>query len=377
MTGYLDNAATTKPCPQCVAAVTEMLSNNFGNPSSLHHMGLAAHMAVEQAREAVAVSLGAGDKNEIVFTSGGTEANNLALFGSAYANRRKGNRIVLTAIEHESVLETAQQLEKEGFEAVYIQPDTSGLITAAQLEQAIDKNTILVSMMLVNNEVGSALPVAAIRKIVRRKEAPANIHVDAVQAYGKIPVKVRRLDVDLLTVTAHKIHGPKGVGALYIKKDTPLLCRAFGGAQERKIRPGTESAPMIAGFGAAVKAMPDFIDTEQAVRQLNETMRASLQGMEGILINSPDTASPYILNLAVQGIRSQTLIQFLSQKEVCVSNGSACAKGKKSHVLTAMGIGADRIDSSIRVSFSRYSTQADVQLFLTALREGMAKLARK
>lgn len=375
---YLDNAATTKPCQACVDAVTDMLTEDFGNPSSFHGPGVRAHRALEQARALVAASLGAADESEIIFTSGGTEANNLALFGSAYANRRKGNRIVMTAVEHESVLETGAQLEKEGFEVVLLQPDRFGNIVEKQLETAINSETILVSMMYVNNEVGSILPVPAIRKYVKRTGAPAYIHIDAVQAYGKLPLRVRQLGADLVTVSAHKIHGPKGVGALYVKKGTALLPRTYGGQQEQKLRPGTESVPLIAGFGAAVQNLPEFRAAEEQVRCLRDFLAGALSAIPGIVLNSGPNASPYVLNFAVDGLKSQTLIQDLSRKHgVCISNGSACAKGKKSHVLIAMGLPADRIDSSIRVSFSRYSTREDVEALLVGLQDAMAGLARK
>lgn len=376
MTAYLDNSATTKPCEASVKAICAMLETNYGNPSSLHTAGIQAHRAVEQAREAVAAALGAEDKTEIIFTSGGTEANNLAVFGSAYALGRKGRRIITTAIEHESVLEPFAQLENEGFEVIRLKPDQAGHISVEQLKEAVNDNTILVSMMMVNNEVGTLLPVGEIRKILKQNGSPAYLHIDAVQAFGKMPVKVRALGADLVTVTAHKIHGPKGVGALYIKKGAPLRPRAFGGEQERKIRPGTEASPLIAGFGAAVKEA-DWKAAREQVSALNQQLRSGLAAMDGVLLNSPEDAVPYILNIAVAGIRSQTLIQFLSGKGVCVSNGSACGKGKKSHVLTAMGLSPERIDSSIRVSFSRYNTPGDVDAFLLALNEAMGSLARR
>ncbi len=377
MTGYLDNSATTQPCEACVEAVTDALTVHFGNPSSLHGEGLAAHKILEAARETVAQSIGAADKGEIYFTSGGTEANNLALFGAAYAARRKGNRIVTTAIEHESVLEAAAQLEKDGFEVIRLMPDAFGHIDPAQIAAAVDENTILISMMAVNNEVGSYLPVDTLRRIVKRNNAPALIHIDAVQAYGKIPIRVQKLGADLLTVTAHKIHGPKGVGAFYVKKGTRLQPRTFGGEQERKVRPGTESLPLIAGFAAAVHALPELKQAEAQIRSLSNRMKQQVAEWPGILINSPEDGSPYICNLAVAGIRSQTLIQFLSGKGICVSNGSACAKGKRSHVLTAMGLEQDRIDSSIRISFSRMNTEEDITLFLEALEAGMQSLVHK
>lgn len=377
MTAYLDNSATTQPCGQCIDKINEMLQNNFGNPSSLHALGLEAHRTVEKAREALANSIGAEDKNQIFFTSGGTEANNLAIFGSAYANRRKGNRIVTTAIEHESVLESINQLEKEGFEIVKLVPNIFGEISTEQIRDAINSNTILVSIMLVNNEVGSIMPISEIKKAVKAVKAPANIHVDAVQAYGKIPVKVQKLNVDLLTVTAHKIHGTKGIGALYIKKGTPLTPRIFGGEQEKRIRPGTEASPLIAGFGGAIEALPVLSLSTENVTAIRDYTLEMIKNVPEIRVNSGANASPYIVNMAIAGIRSQTLIQDLSSRGVYVSNGSACAKGKKSHVLTAMGLPSQVIDSSIRLSFSRFTTKDEIDLFVSEVKKSIEKLAKR
>lgn len=372
---YLDNAATTRPCPACVEAVHAALTGNFANPSSLHQAGLAAKRGVEAARAAVASTIGAADPQEIYFTSGGTEANNLALFGAAYAGRRKGRRIVTTAIEHESVLEAAAQLEAEGFEVVRLRPDGEGRITAAQLEDAVNRDTILISVMMVNNEVGSILPVEAIRRMIKRSDAPALLHIDAVQAFGKLPVQVRKLGADLCTITAHKIHGPKGVGALYIKKGTILRPRTYGGEQEKKLRPGTEATPLIAGFGAAVETLPDWRQSERHVRELKEALLERLKNMDGVLVQSPLDGSPYVVSLSLPGYRSQTIIQALSAAGVYVSNGSACAKGKKSHVLSAMGLPAKQADGTIRVSFARDSTLEDVEELAGSLKAVMAQVA--
>lgn len=373
---YLDNSATTKPCAEAVQAVAYMMEDNFGNPSSLHEAGNRAHEAVEQARGATAKALGC-EKEEVTFTSGGTEANNLALFGAARAGARKGRRIVTTKLEHESVLEAAQQLEREGFEVITLTPDRLGNISPAAVFEAVNSDTILVSMMLVNNEVGSVLPVETMRKAVRRAKAPALIHCDAVQAFGKLPVKPEQMGVDLLTVTAHKIHGPKGVGALYHKKGVRILPRTFGGEQEKRLRPGTEATPLIAGFGAAVEAFPDLAEQEAAVRELNVYARERLAQLNGVQIHSARDASPFILNLSALGVRSQTMIQHLSDRfQVCVSNGSACAKGKKSHVLTAMGLAPGEIDSALRASFCKTTTKEDIDVFVRGLRDGLSAIAR-
>lgn len=378
MTAYLDNSATTKPCEECINAVTNMLENNWGNPSSLHNLGIDAMKEVILARDEIAQSLGA-NREEIIFTSGGTEANNLALFGAVKARKRLGSRIVTTAIEHESVLQSAQELEKQGFEVVYLQPDRDGNISKKQLFDAVNKDTILVSMMYINNEVGTIMPVEAIKRAVKKAESPALIHIDCVQAYGKIPIHAKKLGADLITVSAHKIHGPKGIGALYINKDANLtnqnFARTFGGEQEKKIRPGTESAPLIAGFGAAVQALTPTAEQKRYVRELNSYAREQLGKINRIQFNNGEEASPYIINIYIPTfMRSQTILQELSSNYgIYVSNGSACAKGKKSHVLTAMGLDNETLDKSIRISFCRYNTKEEIDLLANALRELIEK----
>lgn len=335
MTAYLDNSATTKPCEECINAVTNMLENNWGNPSSLHNLGIDAMKEVILARDEIAQSLGA-NREEIVFTSGGTEANNLALFGAVKARKRLGSRIVTTAIEHESVLQSAQELEKQGFEVVYLQPDRDGNISKKQLFDAVNKDTILVSMMYINNEVGTIMPVEAIKRAVKKAESPALIHIDCVQAYGKIPIHAKKLGADLITVSAHKIHGPKGVGALYVNKDANLtnqnFARTFGGEQEKKIRPGTESAPLIAGFGAAVQALTPTAEQKRYIRELNSYAREQLSKIDGIQFNNGEDASPYIINIYIPTfMRSQTILQELSSnyRNICQQRLRLCKRQKK------------------------------------------------
>ena len=374
MSAYLDNSATTKPCDECVSAVMNMLTDNFGNSSSLHNLGINAMKQIILARGAIADSLGV-DKDEIIFTSGATEANNMALFGAAKAKKRLGNRIVTTAIEHESVLESAKELEKQGFEVVFLEPDIHGNISEEQLFEAVNKDTILVSMMYINNEVGTVMPVKSVAKAVKRAGAPALIHIDCVQAYGKVNINPKKLGADLVSITAHKIHGPKGVGALYVNKSANLtdqnFARTFGGEQEKRLRPGTECSPLIAGFGAAVRALPNANEQKKKIKELNLYAREKLSKIDGIVFNNDENTSPYILNVYVPTfMRSQTVLQELSAKYgVYVSNGSACAKGKKSHVLTAMGLPNEIIDKSIRVSFSRYNTKDDVDLLASSIDE--------
>ncbi|MBR6392634.1 MAG: cysteine desulfurase [Eubacterium sp.] len=371
---YLDNSATTAPEKAVADKIYEMLTEKFGNPSSFHRAGLDAYAEVKTARAAIAKALSC-EEEEIVFTSGGTEANNLAVFGAAEALKRRGNRIVTTEIEHESVLEAVNELEMQGFEVIRLAPDKEGNITPTQLEEAINEKTILVSVMYVNNEVGSILPVTAIQKAVKKAGAPALIHLDCVQAFGKLPVKPKKLGADLVTVTAHKIHGPKGTGALYIKKGARIVPRQHGGAQERKIRPGTEAAPLIAGFGKAVELFPDLKAQNEKISELNAYAKNELSQIEGLKFNSGESASGYILNIFVPSfMTSQTLVQHLSsQYGICVSSGSACAKGKKSHVLTAMRLDDRTIEHSLRISFSRFTTKEEIDALARALKETVQK----
>ena len=367
---YLDTSATTKPDKAVADKIYAMLTDCYGNPSSFHKIGLDANAEVKEARRQVARALSC-EEEEIIFTSGGTEANNLALFGAAEAGRRKGKRIVTTAIEHESVLQTADELEKQGFEVVRLMPDKEGNIREEQLFEAINGDTVLVSMMYINNEVGAVLPVASIKKAVQRANAPALIHVDCVQAFGKMPVKPKKLGADLVTVSAHKIHGPKGVGALYVRKGVRIVPRVYGGEQERKLRPGTEAAPLIAGFGVAAGLIPDLKEQSARMKALADSAKKALLAIDGVKLNSGDNASDYIINFYLPTfMTSQTVVQHFSSKYgVYISNGSACAKGKKSHVLTAMKLDNRVIEKSVRASFSRDTTEEDIAALVRAVSE--------
>lgn len=372
---YLDNSATTQVCEEAADKVVEMMVRHYGNPSSMHQMGFAAEQELKEARESIARAIGA-KSGEITFTSGGTEANNLAIFGTAQARKRNGNRIVTTVIEHPSVLECMRQLEKQGFEVVWLEPDRTGKIPEAAVTDAIDGNTILVSMMLVNNEVGTIQPIEAAAKAITRKKSPALLHVDAVQAFGKLPIKVKRMKIDLLSMSGHKLHGPKGVGALYIADGVRLAPQVFGGGQEKGLRSGTEAVPAICGFGAAVRALPEPADSLKHVQKLCEYCRAQLSEIDGVVLNSPADALPYIVNFSTMSIRSETMIHYLAARNISVSGGSACSGGKESHVLTAMGLDRKAIMTSIRVSFSQGSTEHDVDALVQNVREGMATLAK-
>ena len=373
-THYLDNSATTRVSEKAAEKALTMMRENYGNPSSLHKAGVNAELAVEDAREAIADALGVQSKS-IYFTSGGTEANNTVLFGAAEALKRRGSRIIVSAVEHSSVYESAKRLGEIGFDVQYAPVGKDGVILSDELEKLLTDKTILVSVMAVNNETGAIQPTEAIAKQIKKHSPDAVFHVDAVQAFCKMPLKPVKWGVDFMTVSAHKIHGPKGVGALYIregKRLIPLLC---GGEQQHRIRPGTESTPLIAAFGEAVKEA-DIAANAVHIRALNTYAAEQLRQIEGVSVNSTDAALPYIINLSVEGIRSETMLHHLEQNGVYVSSSSACAKGKRSYVLAAMGLPDSRIDSSIRVSFSKYNTKEDVDALIAGLKSGIETLQK-
>ena len=375
MTAYLDNSATTKPCKTAKENMIKALDECWGNPSSLHIKGIEADMLLLESRRALAKTLSCEDK-EIYFTSGGTESNNIAIFGAAYAGKRKGNKIITSAIEHPSVHKCFDKLADEGFEVVKISVDSKGLIDLAELEREVNEKTILVSIMAVNNEVGTVEPVQEIRNIVKHKGAPALIHVDAVQAFGKLPLNVKKLGTDLLSVSSHKIPGPNGVGALFIKNGTKLSPRVFGGGQEKDIRPGTEPMPAIAGFHGAVSELK-VKDSLERITKLRDDFVGELRSLDGVIINSPDDALPYIVNVSLEGLRSETVLNLLSGMGIYVSSGSACAKGHKSHVLTAMGLEGNIIDSSLRVSLSRFTTKEELDYFIEGIKKAMSTIMKR
>lgn len=372
---YLDNSATTAVSDVAAKKALEIMTLNYGNPSSLHSKGMQAEDELILARQAIADSLGVFE-DEIIFTSGGTEANNLAIKGAADAKKRLGNKIVTTSIEHSSVIESCEFLKSQGYDVVFLNPDSNGCVSTEQFNNAIDENTVLVSLMYTNNETGAILPVESISKIIRAKKSPALLHTDAVQAYGKILLKPNKLGVDLLSVSAHKVHAPKGVGALYIKKGVRIIPQTYGGEQEKKIRPGTEALPLIGAFGAAVKEF-DINKNYKYVSELKEYAKEKLLSLEGVFENSTDSSLPYILNISVEGIRSETMLHHLEQSQVFVSSGSACSKGKKSHVLKSLGLSDRRIDSALRISFSKLNTKEDVDALYNGVLTGINTLVRK
>ena len=376
MDAYFDNSATTAPCCEAVNAVADAMTRCWGNPSSLHRQGNLAKELLDSSRESVAKALSCVPE-EIFFTSGGTESNNLALKGAAYQMRRMGRRIVSTSIEHPSVDETLNRLEAEGFEVIKLKVDSYGRINERELYSAVNSNTILITMMLVNNEVGTIMPVQAAKRAAMMARSPALIHCDAVQAFGKMPIKLALLGVDLMTISSHKIHGPKGVGALYIRKGVKIKPVTTGGEQEQQknnnnlsIRPGTEAMPAIAGFAAAARALPDPKRELEHITMLRDYMVSKLTELDGVVVNSPPDALPYVTNVSVIGIKSEPMLNFLSDRGICVSSGSACSKGKKSHVLLQMGLDRKRLDSPLRISFSRFTTVQEIDALITGIAEG-------
>lgn len=316
---YLDNSATTRVSEAATQKAVELMREKFGNPSSLHSFGFEAEKELTAARQAIAEAIGAKE-NEVFFTSGGTESNNLALMGVVEAMKRRGNKIVTTAIEHHSVLDTAKHLESLGFEVEFVYPKDKNGFDVKDFESAIDEKTILVSVMMTNNETGLMPPVAKIPAIIKRKGAPALFHIDAVQGFGKENINVASLKCDLMSISAHKVHGPKGIGALYIRKGVRVMPRTFGGKQENKIRPGTEALPLIGAFGVAASEI-NISKNRDKICELNTYLRQKLSEFDDIIINSPDDASPYILNFSAMGIRSETMLHHLSTFGVYVSSG--------------------------------------------------------
>ncbi len=373
---YLDNSATTAVCQAAADKASYMMTVCYGNPSSLHRLGFEAERELDAAKQAVADLIGA-PKERIFFTSGGTEANNLAVIGAAHALQRRGKHIVTTAAEHASVAAACEQLEKEGFTITRIPPDENGTITAAAIAAACRADTVVVSVMLVNNETGARFALDKAIPLIRKKSPLAFIHCDAVQAAGKLPIAAVRWQVDALTVSAHKLHAPKGCGALYLRKGARILPRQFGGKQQDGLRPGTEAAPLIAAFGAAVQCLPSTAEQAIHFEKLQSVLLERLSTLQSVVVHCFKDAVPYVIHLSVPGLRSETILHFLSQKNVFVSSGSACSKGAPSPVLAAFGLPPEEIDSAIRVSLSHTNTVDDIHRFADGLAEAIQSLAYK
>ena len=368
---YLDNSATTKPCAEAVEAVAGALTRDWGNPSALYDFGISAARQLRAARHAVAAAMGA-EPDRVFFTSCGTEADNWAVYGTAKRFGKRGKHIVTTAMEHHAILNCMKDLEAQGFEVTYLQPDALGNISADALKAALRKDTILVSVMMVNNEAGSVMPIAQMAKLTHRLCPDAIFHTDAVQGFLKIPFQAKTLGADLISVSSHKIHGPKGAGALYISprlKSFPPLIQ--GGGQEGGYRSGTEGTPAIFGFAAAAEAgAKTFREDIARERGLLENLCARLEALPGVQLNGAHDA-PHILSVSIPGVPTQNSINILQDAGICVSAGSACAKGHRSHVLTAMGVSEKAIDSAFRVSLSRETTQEDIDALVWTIRENI------
>lgn len=375
MEHYLDNSATTVVSQKAAEAALRIMTRNYGNPSSLHLKGMQAEAELTKARKIIAGALGAMPE-EVYFTSGGTEANNTALFGAAQAKKRRGNKIVISSVEHSSIMEAADKLEKDGFEVVRVAPQSDGIIHADDIVRVVDDNTVLVSVMTVNNETGAVMPVENIFSAVKDKNSEILCHTDAVQAFGKLKINAKRLNADLISISAHKVHAPKGCGALFIKKGVRIIPHQYGGEQEKKLRPGTEALPLIAAFGVAVSEF-DIDANFNIVSELSAYAKERLPEIDGVRINSPENHLPYVLNISAGRVRSETMLHFLEELDVFVSSGSACAKGKPSHVLSAMGLDKNRADSAIRISFSKYNTKEDLDALCNGIRTGLETLAHR
>lgn len=378
---YLDNSATTKPTLEVIAAINRAYSEYYGNPSSLHRKGLEAERVLSQARRELASAIGAVPE-EIYFTSGGTESNNLAIMGLIKKARHLKKYVATTKIEHPSVLNVFKQLEAEGFEVVYLNVDSSGILDLNEVKAVLQKEPALLSVMLVNNETGVLQPIPEIGKLLRSSGKKTIFHVDAVQAFGKVPFSVNSLNVDLLTVSGHKFHGPKGVGALFVKKGIKLEPLFYGGNQETGLRSGTENLPAIAGMGVAVEQTVKSLAEDIAkMRLLKERLQNEIERkIPEIRINSPSGANsaPHILNVSFLGVKSEILLHALEQDGIYVSSGSACSSRKKnySHVLQAMGRSEAELDSAIRFSFNRFNEPAEIDYVIERLQAQVAALRK-
>ena len=364
---YLDNSATTKPCAEAVEAMTKALTENWANPSALYGFGIDTARQLRSARMQVAAAMGA-EPDRIFFTSGGTEADNWAIFSTVKRLGKRGKHLITTAIEHPAVLNCFKELESQGYEVTYLMPDTLGRVSAESLKEALRTDTILVSVMMVNNETGAIMPIEKMAKLTHRLSPNAIFHTDAVQGFLKVPFQAKTLGADLISVSSHKIHGPKGVGALYISpklKSFPALL--IGGGQEGNYRSGTEATPAIFGFAAACEAgATNFRQDIENEKALLDAAIVKLENLDGIVINGAHDA-PHILSLAIPGVPTQNTINILQDSGICVSAGSACAKGHRSHVMTAMNLKSEIIDGSFRVSISRHTTQEELDKLISVI----------
>ena len=370
---YFDNAATTRVCPEAAQAALRMMTENYGNPSATYTLGRSAKAAVEEARTQIADALGCKAEN-LYFTSCGSEGDNWAILSGAKMMRRRGRHVISSQVEHDAVRRSLDQLEKEGYEVTRLAPNAQGGIDPEQVAAALRPDTILVSLMMVNNETGAVTDIGAIARAMKKHGSEALLHTDAVQGFLKVPFRADKLGADLITISGHKIHAPKGIGALYIRQGLKLPPYILGGGQERGMRAGTEAAPQIAAFGAAAKLGKEQMPAAlEQMRQLREravtTLSEALDDVQFI-----GGGAPHILSLSLPGYRSEVLMNYLEREHIYASKSSACKKGGRSHVLEAMGLPARVIDGALRISFSRYTTTEEVDKLCQALIEAHGSL---
>ncbi len=377
---YLDNSATTKCYDEVAELVCRVMCEDYGNPSSMHHKGVEAEQYVRYAKETLARLMKVNEK-EILFTSGGTESDNIALIGTAMAHHRRGRHLITTRMEHPAVLQTMVYLERQGFDVTYLSVDREGRIRLQELERAIRKDTILVSIMHVNNEIGSVQPIAEAGELIKRCNPQTLFHVDAVQGFGKFRIYPSRMNVDLLSVSAHKIHGPKGVGFLYIRAGARVNPIIYGGGQQKGMRSGTENVPGIAGLAKAADLVYENLDQDvDRMYELRQKLIDGVSRIEDVRVNGCPgrEGAPHIVSLSVRGVRSEVLLHALEEKEIYVSAGSACSSNKPqiSDTLKAIGVERDLLGSTIRFSLSVFTTAAEIEYTIQALEE-MVPMLRK
>ena len=380
MEAYFDNSATTRCSDAAVALMQKVLLEDYGNPSSLHMKGVVAEKYIKAATEQIARTLKVAEK-EIVFTSGGTESNNLALIGVALANQRAGKHIITTAIEHASVYNPLIFLEEQGFEVTYLPVDAKGVVSLEALAEALREDTILVSMMHVNNEIGTIEPIEESAKLIHEKNPKTLVHVDAIQSFGKLRIYPKRMGIDLLSVSGHKIHGPKGVGFLYVKDKTKIKPIIHGGGQQKNMRSGTENVAGIAGLGVAVEELYDNFDEKiERLYELREYLAAGMQALEGTTVNGAKgrNSAPHIVSVSFAGIRAEVLLHALEERGIYVSTGSACSSNHPaiSGTLKAIGVKPELLDSTVRFSLSVESTRTEADYVLEQLAELLPILRR-
>ncbi len=366
---YLDNAATAKPCAECVEAVVKAAGERFGNPGSLHGMGIASGQIVSSAKKTILAALGGGTalEGEVLFTSGATESNNTAILGTAEKYRRNGKKVVTTAIEHPSAAKAIDLLEARGYEVARLAPKDYEDFEGA-LADAVGGDTMLVSCMAVNNETGYAVDTARLYKLIKRANPQTIVHIDAVQGFLKMP-----LEGDLISVSGHKIHALKGVGALYVKKGIRVAPLLVGGGQQKDLRSGTETVELIAGFEAAVKA---YRGDKERFARLKARLLDNLAQMSGIRVNSDEKCMPNIINFSVSGVRSEIMLHALEEKEIYVSSGSACSRGKRSGVLAAFGVSDKDADSAVRVSLCADTSEDDIDFLCESIKANIERFRR-